>query len=348
MNRHLPYKIIFPIVLIILFILLVFIISIYNRIYTVNVNTGNAEGKYFYIHTGSDFNDVVDSLSINEILIDRASFLWLAKKKNLVNHIYPGKYFIKAGMTNNELVNLLRSGKQEVIDLVINNIRTKNELAARVAKYLEADSNAIAEILNNEDFLKNYGYDTDDVMTIFIPNTYEFYWNTSAEGFFARMIKENDKFWNKDRLKKAAEIPLGRKEINILASIVQQETNFKDEMPDIAGVYINRLKKGMPLQADPTVVFATGDFSKKRVLKEDTKLDSPYNTYKYPGLPPGPICLPEPATIDAVLNYSNHNYFYFCAKEDLSGYHNFSRSLTEHLRNARKYQRALNKLKIKK
>ena len=251
-------------------------------------------------------------------------------------------------MSNNQLINMLRSGKQKVVKLVINNIRTKNELAAIVSKHLETDSSEVLNKLTDSEFLKSCGYDIHNVMTIFLPNTYEFYWNTSAEEFFKRMIKENDRFWDQSRLEKTSRIPLGKKEVSILASIVQKETNHSGEMSDIAGVYINRLKTGMPLQADPTVVFALGDFEKRRVLKEDTKVDSPYNTYKYSGLPPGPICLPEPSTIDKVLDYTQHNYFYFCAKDDLSGYHNFSVTLKEHSRNARNYQRALNKLKIRK
>ncbi len=341
-------KIFIPILSLIILAAIIIFIHFYNKIYNSNIDLGDDEGKYFYIHSGDDFDDVCYTLFSMNVLLDQNSFLWLAKKKNLVNHIYPGRYIITAGMSNNKLINTLRSGDQEALNLIINNVRTKYELAGLVSGYLEADSASIIKILNDEELLDQYDYKRDDVMTVFIPNTYEFFWNTSAMSFFERMIRENRNFWSNERLRKANDIPLSTKQVNILASIVQQETKYKDEMDEIAGVYINRIKRGMLLQADPTVIFAIGDFSKKRVLKKDTKTDSPYNTYKHKGLPPGPICLPEPSTIDKVLNYKKHNYFYMCANDDLSGYHNFSSNLRQHLAHARKYQRALNKLRIKK
>ncbi len=348
MNKKLPLKIFIPVLSVIIIILVIIIISFYNKIFSNNVKLGDTESTYFYIHTGADFADVCDSLFSKEIIIDQRSFLWLAEKKNYSKHIHPGRYLITAGMSNNGLINMLRSGSQHPVMLVIYNIRTKNELSGTIAGYIEADSTQLIKILNNLEFLEPYGYNTHNVMTVFLPNTYEFFWNTSAKGFFERMIKEHDKFWTETRKSKAEMIPLSPKEVSILASIVQQETTHKDEMPEIAGVYINRLKTGMPLQADPTVIFALGDFSKNRVIKQDTKTDSPYNTYKYTGLPPGPICLAEPATIDNVLNFTHHNYFYFCARDDFSGYHNFSSNLREHLRNARQYQHAINKLRMRK
>ena len=280
MTKQLLRKILIPSISAILILLVFLFISFYNKIYTNNINPKFKEGTLFYIYTGSGFNDVYDSLVKKNILIDEKSFLWLAHKKNLKSHIYPGRYRIIPGMSNNQLINMLRSGKQKVVKLVINNIRTKNELAAIVSKHLETDSSEVLNKLTDSEFLKSCGYDIHNVMTIFLPNTYEFYWNTSAEEFFKRMIKENDRFWDQSRLEKTSRIPLGKKEVSILASIVQKETNHSGEMSDIAGVYINRLKTGMPLQADPTVVFALGDFEKRRVLKEDTKVDSPYNTYK--------------------------------------------------------------------
>ncbi|MCD4680338.1 MAG: endolytic transglycosylase MltG [Bacteroidales bacterium] len=348
MNKKLILKIFIPLLSIILIVLAIVFINFHNKIYRNNINPDNSEEKYFYIHSGSDFDDVCDSLFISKILIDQNSFFWLAEKKNYKNHIHPGRYLITANMSNNELINMLRSGDQKPVKLVINNIRTKNDLSGIISGYLETDSITILKLLSDEEFLSTYGYNDQNVMTVFLPNTYEFFWNTSAKSFYERMINENDRFWTKARLNKAGEIALTSEEISILASIVQQETTHMDEMPEIAGVYINRLKRGMLLQADPTVIFALGDFSKKRVLKKDTKTDSPYNTYKHVGLPPGPICLPEPSTIDQVLNYKQHKYLYFCAKDDLSGYHNFSKTLREHLRYARKYQRAINKLKIRK
>jgi UPF0755 protein len=201
-------------------------------------------------------------------------------------------------------------------------------------------------MLSSYDFASKYGFNEQTIMTMFIPNTYEFYWNTSADEFFERMADEYKKFWTDERKQKAKNIGLSQSEVSILASIVELETQKKDERPTVAGVYINRLKKKMLLQADPTVVFALGDFTINRVLKIHLETDSPYNTYKYSGLPPGPIYLPSISSIDAVLNFENHDYIYFCAKEDFSGYHNFAKTLAQHNENARKFQQALNKRKI--
>jgi len=339
-------KIIIPILSVILLAAAIFFFRLYIKISSNNINLGDAEGVYFYVYTGNDFDDVCYSLFSQNILLDQNSFLWLSEKKNLANHIYPGRYLVTGGMSNNDLINMLRSGDQAPLKLIINNIRTKNELGGLVSRYLEFDSVTIINLLNNKSHIERFGYNKDDVMTAFLPNTYEFYWNTSAEEFLERMVRENKQFWTNERLSKANEVPLTAKQVFILASIVQKETMHKDEMDEIAGVYINRLKRGMLLQADPTVIFALGDYSKKRVLKKDTKTDSPYNTYIYGGLPPGPICLPEPTVIDKVLNYKKHNFIFMCAKDDMSGYHHYTKTLREHLNYARKYQRALNKLKI--
>jgi UPF0755 protein len=321
---------------------------LYKAVYSANINIGHNEGKHIFIPTGSTCEDVFEILFEEDLIINKKSFLWLAKKKNYKSHVYPGRYAILGDMSNNDLINTLRSGRQDPVMLVINNIRTKEELAQLVSNKLETDSLTVLTTLNNNVFLKEFDLNSDNVMTVFIPNTYEFFWNTSATSFFKRMLREHDKFWSDERRALASSIPLSTKEISILASIVQMETTKEDEMSEIAGVYINRLKNGMPLQADPTIIFALKDFSKKRVLKADTKIESPYNTYKIKGLPPGPICLPEPLTIDKVLNYKKHNYYYFCAKDDLSGYHHFSKSLREHLRYARRYQRELNNRRIRK
>jgi UPF0755 protein len=203
-------------------------------------------------------------------------------------------------------------------------------------------------LLNNKDFLSDYGFSPFTVFSMFIPNTYEFYWNTSAEQFFKRMNKEYEKFWNKNRETKAKEIGLTKFKVVILASIVEQETQRVDESPIVAGVYMNRLKKGMRLQADPTVIYAVGDFSIKRLFKRHLDYDSPYNTYLYKGLPPGPISLPSISSVDGVLNYEKHNYIFFCAKEDFSGYHNFASTFSQHSIYARNYQRALNNRRIGK
>lgn len=303
--------------------------------------------EYIYIPTGSTFEDVVKILQEENILRDIYSFEWLADKKNYRNHVKPGRYRIHKGMNNNELINLLRSGKQEPVTLIIRGFRSYNYLAGYVSKKLEADSADIVNAFEDELLAKKYGFDVNTFITIVIPNTYQFFWNTSAEEFIDRMAKEYKKFWTTERIQKATSIGLTQSEVAILASIVQLETNKVDEMSMIAGVYINRLKKNMALQADPTVIFAHNDFTIKRVLNKHLEIDSPYNTYKYSGLPPGPICIPYPHSIDAVLNYSKHNFLYFCAKDDMSGYHVFAQTLQEHLNNARKYQKKLNELNIK-
>ena len=212
---------------------------------------------------------------------------------------------------------------------------------------IEADSADIAALLKDEETAKKYGFNKQTFCSMFIPNTYEFWWNTSAEEFVQRMADEYKKFWNDDRKAKANELGLSQSQVSTLASIVESETQKNDEKARIAGVYINRLKKDWLLQADPTVVFAAGDFTIKRILNKHLEINSPYNTYKYKGLPPGPICIPSTTSIDAVLNYEHHNYMYFCAKEDFSGYHNFATTNAQHEANARRYHDALRKAGIR-
>jgi len=291
---------------------------------------------------------VVSLLYENNYIINRNSFEWLAEKKNYRNHIYPGRYKLTNGMSNNKLLDLLRSGKQEPVKVVFNNVRTKEQLAGKIAKQIEADSISIMRLLKDKDFIGKYDLNIATISCIFLPNTYEFWWNTSAEKFIDRMNNEYKKFWNEKRLSKAKVLNLTKEDVVTIASIVDEETYKKDEMDDIAGVYINRLRKRMPLQADPTIKFALGDFTVKRILKKHLDIDSPYNTYKFYGLPPGPISIPSIDAIDAVLNYKEHDYLYFCASADFSGYHVFAKTLSQHNVNARAYQRALNKEKIYK
>lgn len=312
-----------------------------------NVKLGDKQTAYVCVPTGATFDDVINILNKDKFIIDPNTFKWLAEIKKYPEKVKPGRYQLTANMNNNELINLLRSGKQKPVKLVFNNIRTKEQFAGRIADQIEADSLSIINILNNNSFLEKYNFTSQNVMVMFIPNTYEIYWNTSAVKFFDRMNHEYIKFWNKERIDKAASVGLTAVEVSILASIVQSETTKKDEMSRIAGAYINRLNKGMLLQADPTVVYAWGDFSIRRLLKKHLEIDSPFNTYKYSGLPPGPITISEASTIDKVLNYEKHDYIFFCAREDLSGYHAFAKTLAEHSANARKYQRALDKLNIK-
>ena len=316
------------------------------KLFRSNTNKQFDQG-YLYIPTGSNLDDVVAIIKAQQILNNTESFKWVASKMNFKN-IKPGKYKITKGLSNIELVRLLRSGKQEPIKLTFQNIRLKTDFAGYIGKNFEIDSLAFLNMLDSIDLVRQYGFDEETIFCMFIPNTYEMYWNTSKEKFFERMQKEYVKFWNNERLAQAKTIGLSPVQVSILASIVDQEALLNREMIRIAGVYMNRLNRGIKLEADPTVIFANGDFTVKRVLYKLLQKDSPYNTYKYIGLPPGPICMPSVAAIDAVLHFEKHNYIYFCAKEDFSGLHNFASNVTEHQMNARKFQQALNNRGIKK
>ncbi len=318
----------------------------YRIVYAPNTELGGKEVMHLYIPSGSSYEDVKQLMEEENILASTGTFDWLAKKKNYPNRVQPGRYRIQQGMGNNELINLLRSGEQEPVRLTFTNIHTEGQLAGTIASQLETDSLSIMQLLNDEEILQETGLDRSTIKLLFIPNTYEVYWTTSPRQLLNRMQREYRAFWNETRLEKASEIGLSPQEVGVLASIVQRETSKQDEMARIAGVYINRLHRGILLQADPTVVYAHGDFSIGRVLNRHLEIDSPYNTYKYAGLPPGPITLPEPAVMDAVLNYEKHNYLYFSAREDFSGYHNFAETYAEHLANARRYRQALNERRI--
>ena len=321
--------------------------ELYSRVYQLNIVLPDNAEKYIYIPSNSEFTDVVKILLENGLLINANSFEWLAKQKKYDTNIKAGRYRINRALNNNDLVNLLRSGKQTPIKVTFNNLRNKEQLAGKIGSQIEADSLSILKYITDTTFLNKLKLNTDNVACLFIPNTYEFYWNTSVEGFVNRMVKEYSDFWNSSRKKKAAEIKLNYYQVAVLASIVEKEQSIKrDERPEIAGVYLNRLKKRMKLESDPTLIFALGDFTIKRVLNKDKKVESPFNTYKNKGLPPGPICIPSINAIDAVLNASEHNYIFMCAKEDFTGYHNFAKTYAKHLVNARKYQKALNKRKI--
>ncbi len=303
--------------------------------------TIDTEVAYLYIPNDSNYEDLLVILDTTGYVNNMESFKQVAEWKKYGDKILAGRYEIHDGMSNNELINLLRSGKQSPVKLSFISVRSLPILAGKVAVYIEADSTQIANLLMDPATAQKYGFNKQTFPAMFIPNTYEFYWNTSAEKFLERMADEFKKFWNEDRVAKASKLGMSQSEVSTCASIVESETQKNDEKARIAGVYINRINKGMLLQADPTVVFAVGDFSLKRVLKRHLKIDSPYNTYVYPGLPPGPICIPSVSSIDAVLNYENHSYYYFCAKEDFSGYHVFASSLRQHNNNANRYHRAL-------
>lgn len=319
----------------------------YNYLY--KRNTGfDEKSKLIYIHTGANFSDVVNKLKSENIIKDVTAFEWLSKKKKYTSKVRPGCYRITKGMTNEDIVNLLRSGIQQPVKVKFNNLRIPSQLAGAIAGQIEADSLSLYKMLVDENVAKSYGFNGNSFIAMYVPNTYEFYWNTSAEGFVKRMAKEYKSFWNISRKAKAKKWNLTESEITTLASIVQEETNMATDKPIVAGVYLNRLKKNIPLEADPTLKFALQDFTIKRILNVDKDVISPYNTYKNQGLPPGPICIPDVSTIDAVLNATEHDYIFFCAKEDFSGYSNFAVTNAEHEVNAKKYQQALNKMNIKR
>ena len=339
--------------IIVFFMILIFgavgmVYELYSRVYQPNIIfNDDASEQYIYIPTDSDFSQVLTILSSSGMLINVNSFEWLANQKKYISNIKPGRYKIDKVLNNNDLVNLLRAGQQTPVKVTFNNIRTKEELAGVVASQIEADSVSIMEYISDSIVLQNLGLNNENVACIFLPNTYEFYWNTSAEQFTSRMIREYSSFWNSIRRAKADDIKLNLYEVSILASIVEKEQSIKfDERPLVAGLYLNRIRRGMNLESDPTLIFALRDFTIRRVLNKDKKIDSPYNTYNNAGLPPGPICIPSINAIDAVLNATSHNFIFMCAKEDFSGYHNFARTYAKHLINARKYQKVLNKRKI--
>jgi UPF0755 protein len=321
--------------------------NFYRKIYLPNVSFHEQKELFIYIPTGSSFTDVMNILNKENLLRNPASFEWVAEQMKYKNKIKPGKYRIARNMNNRELVSLLRSGTQVPVKVIFPSVRTLPQLASVVSSQLEADSAAITGLLTNENFLKKYGFRRENAMALFIPNTYEFYWNTNATQFVERMAKEYKKFWSQTRIQKAAAIGLSQTEVSVLASIVEQETYRNDEKSIIAGVYMNRYNKGWKLEADPTLIFAAGDFTIQRVLNIHKEIDSPYNTYLNTGFPPGPICIPSVASLDAVLNYSKHDYMFFCAREDFSGYHSFAVSYSQHLLNARRFQNELNRRKIR-
>lgn len=326
-----------------------FALKVYKDIYKPNIYVKkNQQEAYLDIPSNANADSVLNLILDNFLVRDSASIAWVMEKKNYHKHIYPGRYVIKNEMSNNSLIDLLRSGKQEQIKYTIKFHRTINRAAYKVANELEASFGDLMLLFNDDEYLESKGLTRETAIAIFTPNTYFFNWSTSAEQFVDRMLLEFDKFWDKERTQKAQKLGLTPIEVVTLSSIVERECRWSDEMPRVAGVYLNRLRIGMPLQADPTVVFANGNFKIQRVLKRHLKIDSPYNTYKYKGLPPGPICTPSPNTIDHVLNAEKHKYLYFCAKEDFSGYHAFATNHAEHAANARRFQQALNKRKIYK
>ena len=297
--------------------------------------------RILLIPEGSDFSGVRDTLFKYNYVQDMVSFSFIAKLMGYDVSVKPGRYRLNKNMSNVAAIRLLRAGIQEPTYITFNIVRLKEDLATRITQNIEMTPVDFVFTLDRYGKENKKGFDENTVLCQFIPNTYEVYWNISPDALIRRMEEEYERFWNETRTGKAAALDLTPVEVSILASIVQAEARNIDEGPVISGLYLNRLRKNMYLQADPTLVYASGDFTLKRVLNVHRQIDSPYNTYKYKGLPPGPINLPEIWAIDAVLDYQQHNYIYMCAKEDFSGYHNFATNLRDHNRNAERYQRAL-------
>ena len=302
---------------------------------------------YIYIDEDDTQDSVIAKIKPIAHPTSMAGLQTLLRHADYSDHIKTGRYAIKKGEGAVTVYRHLKNGQQESLNLTIPEARTMDRLAAVLGKKLMLDSATIADALYSQEVCRKYGYDTCTIAAMFVPNTYDIYWNVSLNGLLERMQKEHDRFWNAERTTKASFHGLKPNEVATLASIIDEETANNTEKPMIAGMYLNRLREGMPLQADPTIKFALKDFGLKRIYNQLLKTDSPYNTYIHEGLPPGPIKVASIKGIDAVLNAVNHDYLYMCAKEDFSGTHNFAKTYQEHLQNAAKYTKALNEKGIK-
>ncbi len=343
-------KIFVAVVLIGLLFMCGFAYYVYNNIFISNTAFNNEEA-HIYISTDATFSEVIEE--IDPLLKSIKTFINVAKRKSYDTNVKPGHYIIINGMNNNDIIIALRSNNVPV-SVKFNNQERIENLAGQISKQIETDSLSLLNAIREIEFLNKNGLILETALSIYIPNTYEVYWNISAEGFRDRMLKESIKFWNPDRKQKASNIGLSAGQVMSLAAIVQKETANEDERQRVAGVYLNRIKRGMPLQADPTVIYAKklmdDDFEQeiKRVLYKDLKIDSPYNTYKNIGMPPGPITMPDISSIDAVLNYEKHNYLFFVADVNNFGYHKFAKTLAQHNRNRREYVRWISQQGIKR
>lgn len=315
--------------------------------YTYAVKSAVIKNGFVDMPTGASISQQAALLKSEGFLKDTVDFMAMARRFDYRNP-KPGHYKLEKGMTFRSLLGKLRTGNQTPVRVTFNNIRSLERLAGSVSKFIEADSASLLAAFKSGTVASEYGFDKADFISMFIPDTYELYWTVTPEEFIARMNKEYERFWSAgERDAKRKSLGLSRKEVSTLASIVIEESKYVPEQPRIAGVYINRLRKNMPLQADPTVKYAVGDPTLKRILFKHLELESPYNTYKHTGLPPGPIYCPPKSAIDAVLDYEKHNYLYFCASPDLSGRHRFATTLSQHNANAKQYAAALDRAGIK-
>ena len=323
--------------------------TIYRNIFAANTNFEKKE-LFVYVPTDANFDQVVEIMKPYVKDMDR--FKMVAEKKSYNTNVKSGKFLLKNGMNSNEIINSLRQNVP--VDLAFNNQDRLEDFAGRIGSQIEADSLSLLTAFKDKKFLEENGFTEDNVLSMFVPNSYEFFWNINAEKFRDRMLKEYRKFWTPERIAKAEALNLTPLQVSALASIVHKETVKKDERPRVAGVYLNRLAQGMKLEADPTVIYAvkknSGDFNQviKRVLNKGLATDSPYNTYKYEGLPPGPIAMPDITALEAVLNPEKHNYIYFCASVTNFGYHEFAVTPAQHEVNRQKYIAWVNKQGIKR
>jgi len=321
-------------------LLITFVFYGYQICFTPNILL-ELEDQPFIIRPGVTFRQVQEDLGNNGFVNDMVSFSFLARLAGYDKAILPGKFLLRRNMTNLQALKVLKTGRHEPVKIIFSYVRLRQELVDKLTKNVGMTPNEFNEALDKFISNNSEGFNKDNILCMFLPNTYEVYFDILPEDLVTKLNAEYKKFWNEDRISKAKSTGLSLIQVSILASIVQAESVKQEEAPVIAGLYLNRLKKKIALQADPTLIYAVGDFTLKRVLNGHKQINSPYNTYKYPGLPPGPINVPQIASIDAVLNYQPNDYYYMCAKEDFSGYHNFAKNLEDHNRNARKYQKAL-------
>ena len=343
-------KTIFRIFTIISFLIIALIATLGYKVFFKSNTSFNEDFVYVYVNSGSTLDEMISSIS--SYIIDVESFIKAAKTKKYLENIKAGRFIIHKGDGNNKIINSLRS-KNIPLNITFNNIQTIQEFSGYISKKIEADSMSLIKSFTDKNFLKDLNLSQESVLSLFLPNTYEFFWNTSADNFREKMVREFNNFWNENRIDKAKKIGLNPVEVSVLASIVQKETPKVDERPTIAGVYLNRLSKRMKLQADPTIVYVIKrkeGFDKKirRVLYKDLRIKSAYNTYLNKGLPPGPIVTPDFSAIEAVLNPSSHNFIFFVADVSNPGYHLFSRTLVEHNRKKRQYTKWLKENRIKR
>lgn len=330
-------------------LLIALIIGVYMLIFVGSTKFEEPQ-KYLYIPTKANhYQHIIQTLADSNWIQRPQLFDRWAKQRDLPAKVKPGRYEIKKGSSINDIVQILINGKQSPVNVVINKVRTKAQLAKLLERKLEIDSTTVMEYIHNEEVLNNWGVDTSTFMSIVLPNTYTYFWNSEPSVIFEKLVTAKEKFWNEERKTKAEKLGLNPTTAYILASIVEEETNANDEKDTIASVYLNRLRANHKLQADPTVKFALQDFGITRILHKHLTAESPYNTYRYTGLPPGPICTPSLKTLEKVLEAPETNYFYFVAKSDFSGRHTFAATYKDHLANARLFHKALNeRQKLKK